>query len=340
MAARRCSTSRRRSRAPRRAPGSIPAAAAAAIAAACATRSASTSRRIARDGRRVGNPAEPLVRALRRARSGATRRGYVHWGATSQDVVDTAAMLVARRALDLLARGPRRRSRMRARRSPTATARRRWPAGRCCSRRCRRPSGSRPPAGSSACSRRADGSRLRARSARRSSSAAPPGRSRRSAEQGPEVLRLLAAELDLAEPVAALAHEPRAGRRARRRARRRSRRARQDRPRRRAAGADRGRRGRARAAGRAGAAPRRCRTSAIRSGAVLARACARRSPAHAAVLSGALAQEHERAAGAWQAEWPALAGCARADGRGRGVDSRRRSRGSRSTPPGCGATST
>jgi len=49
----------------------------------------------------VGNPAGPLVRALR------TRVGYpaaadVHRGATSQDVVDSAAMLVARRALEPL----------------------------------------------------------------------------------------------------------------------------------------------------------------------------------------------------------------------------------------------
>src|SRR3954452_13350282 len=48
---------------------------------------------LAEDGRRVGTPAEPLVRRLP---PGA------HHGATSQDIVDTAAMLVARRALDLI----------------------------------------------------------------------------------------------------------------------------------------------------------------------------------------------------------------------------------------------
>jgi 3-carboxy-cis,cis-muconate cycloisomerase len=48
---------------------------------------------LAEDGRRVGNPAEPLVRRLP---DGA------HYGATSQDVVDTAAMLVARDALGLI----------------------------------------------------------------------------------------------------------------------------------------------------------------------------------------------------------------------------------------------
>jgi 3-carboxy-cis,cis-muconate cycloisomerase len=41
-------------------------------------------------------------------------------------------------------------------------------------------------------------------------------------------------------------------------------------------------------------------------GATLARACALRAQAEAGVLMSALAQEHERAAGAWHAEWGAL----------------------------------
>ena len=49
----------------------------------------------------VGNPAAPLVRALR-AQVGDPAAGDVHRGATSQDVVDSAAMLVARRALEPL----------------------------------------------------------------------------------------------------------------------------------------------------------------------------------------------------------------------------------------------
>lgn len=49
----------------------------------------------------VGNPAAPLVRALR-AEVGDPVAGDVHRGATSQDVVDSATMLVARRALDPL----------------------------------------------------------------------------------------------------------------------------------------------------------------------------------------------------------------------------------------------
>jgi len=57
--------------------------------------------RVADDGRAVGNPAEPLVRELRAA-VGEETAGYVHLGATSQDVVDTAAMLVCRRATQLV----------------------------------------------------------------------------------------------------------------------------------------------------------------------------------------------------------------------------------------------
>jgi 3-carboxy-cis,cis-muconate cycloisomerase len=40
--------------------------------------------------------------------------------------------------------------------------------------------------------------------------------------------------------------------------------------------------------------------------AISARACARRAPGLVGTLLGAMEQEHERAAGAWQSEWPAL----------------------------------
>jgi 3-carboxy-cis,cis-muconate cycloisomerase len=53
------------------------------------------------EGRSVGSPPEPLVRALRDAVGGEAAH-FVHWGATSQDVMDTASMLVARRAIDLI----------------------------------------------------------------------------------------------------------------------------------------------------------------------------------------------------------------------------------------------
>jgi 3-carboxy-cis,cis-muconate cycloisomerase len=51
-----------------------------------------------RDGRPAGNPVEPLVRALRQ------RSEHVHHGATSQDVLDTAAALVSIRAGELVRR--------------------------------------------------------------------------------------------------------------------------------------------------------------------------------------------------------------------------------------------
>jgi 3-carboxy-cis,cis-muconate cycloisomerase len=53
---------------------------------------------LAREGRAAGNPVEPLVRALRE-RSGVAA---AHVGATSQDILDTAAMLVAREARRLI----------------------------------------------------------------------------------------------------------------------------------------------------------------------------------------------------------------------------------------------
>jgi 3-carboxy-cis,cis-muconate cycloisomerase len=81
--------------------GAIPTEAADAIAAACEPDGYDVEA-ICVDGRAVGNPAEPLVRALRE-RVGGDAAHYVHFGATSQDVVDTAAMLVARRAGELVA---------------------------------------------------------------------------------------------------------------------------------------------------------------------------------------------------------------------------------------------
>jgi 3-carboxy-cis,cis-muconate cycloisomerase len=80
--------------------GLVPEAAADAIADGCRAELYDAGR-IAAEGRAVGNPAEPLVRALR-DRLSDDAAGYVHFGATSQDVVDTAAMLVARAARALL----------------------------------------------------------------------------------------------------------------------------------------------------------------------------------------------------------------------------------------------
>ena len=80
--------------------GLIPAEAAASIGAACREELYDPGE-LAREGRAVGNPAEPLVRALRKA-VGDEAGAWVHYGATSQDIVDTAAMLVARRAVELV----------------------------------------------------------------------------------------------------------------------------------------------------------------------------------------------------------------------------------------------
>ena len=80
--------------------GVIPDEAAEAIATACRVEQFDPAG-LAEQGRAAGNPVEPLVRALTDAVDGDAA-GYVHWGATSQDVLDTAAMLVARDVLELL----------------------------------------------------------------------------------------------------------------------------------------------------------------------------------------------------------------------------------------------
>jgi 3-carboxy-cis,cis-muconate cycloisomerase len=59
------------------------------------------ARRLIEEGRASGTPVEPLVRALR-SRVDSDAAQYIHFGATSQDIVDSAAMLVARRTLSLI----------------------------------------------------------------------------------------------------------------------------------------------------------------------------------------------------------------------------------------------
>lgn len=60
---------------------------------------------LAADAQRAGNLAIPLVKALtaRVAASDADAARYVHWGSTSQDVIDTGMVLQLRDAIDLLA---------------------------------------------------------------------------------------------------------------------------------------------------------------------------------------------------------------------------------------------
>jgi 3-carboxy-cis,cis-muconate cycloisomerase len=82
--------------------GVVPAAVAEAIAAQCRAELFELGALVP-GARRVGSPAEPMVRALREL-VGDQAATWVHWGATSQDVMDTASMLVARRSLGLVLR--------------------------------------------------------------------------------------------------------------------------------------------------------------------------------------------------------------------------------------------
>jgi 3-carboxy-cis,cis-muconate cycloisomerase len=83
--------------------GVIPGAAATAIAAACKADQYDLAE-IGKAAVDAGNIAIPLVKALT-AKVGDADRGaarYVHWGATSQDVIDTATMLTLRAGIDAL----------------------------------------------------------------------------------------------------------------------------------------------------------------------------------------------------------------------------------------------
>ena len=75
--------------------GVLDAGEAAAVAEACDA-SLYDIEALAADGRSVANPVEPLARALR------GRAPAAHRGATSQDILDTAAMLVATRSVGLI----------------------------------------------------------------------------------------------------------------------------------------------------------------------------------------------------------------------------------------------
>ncbi len=83
--------------------GVIPASAADPIANACKAGAFDLSA-LAEAATRSGNLAIPLVKALTAdvAKADADAARYVHWGATSQDVIDTAAMLGLRAAIGAL----------------------------------------------------------------------------------------------------------------------------------------------------------------------------------------------------------------------------------------------
>jgi 3-carboxy-cis,cis-muconate cycloisomerase len=83
--------------------GVIPGTAAVPIATACKAESFDLDA-LAEAATRSGNLAIPLVKALtaRVASADTDAARYVHWGATSQDVIDTATMLTLRAAIDAL----------------------------------------------------------------------------------------------------------------------------------------------------------------------------------------------------------------------------------------------
>src|SRR6266404_4984373 len=83
--------------------GVIPATAAGSIGKACKA-GAFDLAALAEAATRSGNIAIPLVKALTAdvAKADADAARYVHWGATSQDVIDTAAMLGLRAAIGAL----------------------------------------------------------------------------------------------------------------------------------------------------------------------------------------------------------------------------------------------
>ncbi|MGI8910147.1 MAG: 3-carboxy-cis,cis-muconate cycloisomerase [Rubrobacteraceae bacterium] len=83
--------------------GLIPAGAAEAIAGCCDADRFDVEE-IGVAGRAAGNPVPPLVEALTKNVSAVSEEAarHVHKGATSQDITDTAAMLVSRRSLGLI----------------------------------------------------------------------------------------------------------------------------------------------------------------------------------------------------------------------------------------------
>ncbi|HET8653070.1 MAG TPA: 3-carboxy-cis,cis-muconate cycloisomerase [Gaiellaceae bacterium] len=281
--------------------GVIPEATAAAIADACSADRFDPVR-LADDGRAAGNPVEPLVRALTEA-VGGDAAGYVHWGATSQDVLDTAAMLVSRRALDLLLEGTAELARECAR---LADAHRATPmAGRTLLRQAVPTTFGLKAAGwllgvveGRRALARMRSERLAVQLGGAAGTLAPLG------ETGPEVVRLFAEELGLAAPEApwhtnrvrvaelggALAVA--AGTAAK-------------------IGLDVALLGQTEVAeivesdgGASSTMPQKRNPV----GSAVAIACARQVQAQASVLLAALPQEHERALGGWHSEWPALFG--------------------------------
>ncbi len=130
--------------------GIVPADAAEAISKSAAAIAADPSSldldRLRRETETVGYPILPLVRQL--AEKAGPGGRFLHWGATTQDIMDTAAVLQIRDGLKLIEAD------LDAVRTPSrprwrgGIATRRWPGARICSTHCRSPSATRPRCGS------------------------------------------------------------------------------------------------------------------------------------------------------------------------------------------------
>ena len=285
--------------------GLIPAEHAEQIAESCRPREHSPPKSSAQEGHAAGNPCGAARQAAPRRRSAEPAASSVHLGSTSQDVVDTAAMLVAARTIELILDDLGAVADETVPRSREHTARRRSRAARFSSRRCRRRSAPSAPSGSSRFSRRASelarirDERLAVQLGGAAGTLGPLG------QDGARVLALVAGRLGLAEPVVpwhtdrtriaqigaalalvagvmekigldvALLAQTEVGE---------------------VAEGD---------AGGSSAMPQKQNPV----GATVTRACAHGScAAMHSCSSEALGQEHERATGAWHAEWAALAG--------------------------------
>jgi len=281
--------------------GLIPEDAAQAIAEACRAEQFDAPA-IADAGRRPGNPVEPLVRALRDAVGGDAAE-HVHHGATSQDILDTAAMLVSRAALGVILESL---DRLCGECARLAAAHRSTPMiGRTLLQQALPTTFGLKAAGWLLGLLEARQALLRIRAERLAVQlGGAAGTLAGLEQQGPEVAGLLAQELGLAEPPAPW-HTNRAriaelgsalgiaaGAAAK-------------------VGLDIGLLSQnevgevSEAEGGASSTMPHKRNPI---GSVLAVACARQAQAQAGVLLGSLAQEHERAFGAWHAEWVGLTG--------------------------------
>jgi 3-carboxy-cis,cis-muconate cycloisomerase len=267
-------------------------------------------------GRAPGNPVEPLVRALREAVGGDAAE-HVHRGATSQDVLDSATMLVSRAALGVILDSLNALAEQSA--GLAGAHRATLMIGRTLLQQAQPTTFGLKAAAWLLGVLEAREALVRIRNERLAAQlGGPVGTLSAFGEKGPEVARLLAEELRLADPVAPW-HTNRvriaelgsalgiaAGAAAK-------------------IGLDIGLLSQnevgevSEAEGGASSSMPHKRNPVA---SVLAVASARQAQAQASVLVGSLGQEHERAFGAWHAEWPALVGALAYSGGA--VDSARR----------------